>query len=180
MFSSVARNVLRDVASTYNATSFFSERVTIAADMLSSCQVRLAALHAEVGYLQLRKIDITDNFENIVEDVEIVKQKIIQSTLQRQQDLVNVETRVLVAQEVYKAKITEAQAVADGIQILASAEANATIAKTSADVTALVSLKAQLGLSEQQVLSYMWLQTISQHPDSRLLINIDGPAVVKV
>jgi regulator of protease activity HflC (stomatin/prohibitin superfamily) len=72
----IARFVLRDVASNYTATQFFTKRVEIGQVMLSLLQSELRPLHFQAVFFQLRDILLPTVFESAIETAEVARQTI--------------------------------------------------------------------------------------------------------
>mmetsp|Transcript_7060 Transcript_7060/g.10384 ORF Transcript_7060/g.10384 Transcript_7060/m.10384 type:complete len:328 (+) Transcript_7060:27-1010(+) len=180
VYIKISRDVVRDVASNYNATQFFDERRRISQDMLSSLNTRLGEVHAEVGYFQLRSIDLVDAYEQAIEEKEIVRQEILKAQFERQSKLVAAETEVLVASKEAQVVIISANADAQATIINAEGQANATKTLVEAETGSYSTLKSSLSFNTTELLSYIWIKTIKDHDSSKLIVNLDKPAMLEL
>ena len=78
--------------------------------MEEALEVQMEVYKVSIPALQLRQIDLPDDFEDALRRVEVARQEIEIALLQQSEALVRAETLVLEAQAQAEIKVLEAQA----------------------------------------------------------------------
>lgn len=176
LYVKVARDTLRDVVSRYNATEFFDSREEIANDMIDSLKDVLSSFYATVKFVQFKQVDLPDSYESVIEEKEILKQEIEKVEYEKESELIRAQTEVEVARLEADVLITEAHASADSDIIIASAEANATKSILFAETEAFKNMCIDVGFNVTELLTYLWIQSIKEHDQEKLTIQVDKPS----
>lgn len=142
VLSYVARDILTDVSTEYNAFEFFSNRTNIGDRM--STQLRTIYerdYFASVVFFQLKDVDLPDQFEHAIQDAEVSRQ--YQQRAREIQTKAEIEAQTSVIQAEYDAQILLQEA---------GAQANATLQQNHYEIAA-------FNFTQQnRLLSYMALQ----------------------
>ena len=120
-----------------------------------------SALNAvvEIGDFQLRSIDFPESFEDAVEQYEVWRVEVEIAQKEQEAEMIRQQTLTLIEQE----------------------SANRTIIEYEGITEALDSMQTSLGLTNEDMLTYLWIQTIYEHDQSYLFIGLqDIPILVPV
>ena len=146
----VARSALRTVIGNYDAEQLYTNRTVVNAEMFSSMHNALDSI-VEMGDFQLRDIEFPYSFKKAVEEYEVWR---IQTEIARQEQIAE-----LIRQET--------------LTYIAEYTANRTIIEYEGLATALESLRQELNITQDQLLTYLWIETIQEHDESYLFIGLD-------
>jgi len=171
VFSYVARDILTDVSTEYNAFEFFSNRTNIGDRMWRELRsVYERDYFATVVFFQLKDVDLPDQFEHAIQDAEVSRQ--YQQRAREIQTKAEIEAQTSVIQAQYSAQIMRQEA---------GAQANATLLQNHYDIAAfnftqrnrLASYKAmyqQLGWSNpSQLIDYIQISAASANTEDSII-----------
>jgi len=113
-YQRTARNVVRVIASRYPAFSFFFDRASIQADLLSKMSTELSTLGANVESLQLLDVSFPTAFNDARTRQESAAQQVVQANNELQVASINTDTKVQRARQEAALIITNANAVSEG------------------------------------------------------------------
>jgi len=175
VFSYVARDILTDVSTEYNAFEFFSNRTNIGDRMWNELRtVYERDYFASVVFFQLKDVDLPDEFEHAIQDAEVSRQ--YQQRAREIQTKAEIEAETSVIQARYSAQILRQEA---------GAQANSTLQQNFFDIQAfnftqknrLESYKAMqehLGWNDpQQLIDYVQVSAASANTD-QAIISLSG------
>ena len=177
-FVRIARDVLRDVTGNYTAISFFNNRTVVGNAMQDELGAQFEEVHATVEFLQLRKVDLPDAFENAIEQAEVARQEIQTALFEQQAALIRAQTAILEAQAQANITIIEANASATAFLIQIEAQAKAVNITLTAERLAYYALAQELGLNSTELLAYLWIQAINNHDSAWLIVGVDAPVII--
>jgi len=146
----VARSALRTVIGNYDAEQLYTNRTVVNSEMFDSMHASLDSI-VEMGDFQLRDIEFPESFKEAVEEYEVWR---IQTEIARQEQLAE-----LIRQ--------------DTLTYIAEYTANRTMIEYEGLATALESLRQELNITQDQLLTYLWIETIEEHDESYLFIGLD-------
>lgn len=171
VFSYVARDILTDVSTEYNAFEFFSNRTNIGDRMWRELRtVYERDYFASVVFFQLKDVDLPDQFEHAIQDAEVSRQ--YQQRAREIQTKAEIEAETSVIQAEYSAHIILQEA---------GAQANATLVQNEYDIAAfnftqanrLASYKAMysaLGWTDaSQLIDYVQVSAASANVDESII-----------
>lgn len=173
IFVNMAMDLITEMATKYSATEFFSNRTTIGVDMEHGLRLEFdAKAFSDVPFYQLRAVTLPQEFENAIQDTEVKKQDIQTATAEKDNQEVQMETKVLQAKQ-------QAQAIA----LAANATAQSTILNMDAYVQqfnlaqalqaeALKPIYDKLDKNETLLLEYMNARTLRDHPDHLSVVSV--------
>lgn len=154
----VARSALREIVGDYNAETLYANRSVVNAAMQTSLLTALSTI-VEVGDFQLRTIDFPDSFQAAVEQYEVWRIEVEIAQLEQQAEVIKQQTLTLVAEYT----------------------ANRTIIEYEGIATALEAMRDELNMTTEDLLTYLWIQTIREHDQAYLFIGLqDIPILVPV
>lgn len=171
------KQVIRDVASTYDAFDFWSSRDLIQTAMTEQLAIRMGDLFAtdvtfvltsaEVPYSLQMAITQTVNTLNLIQQV------------QSEKSIAVTETGTLIQQAEREAMIigSEANATATTILFKVNAEIVRINTTVDAELAAYDMLRSTLGWSTEELVSYVWLDTMNNAPTSQKLYSIPKPSL---
>lgn len=166
IYVNMAMDLITMMATRYTATSFFSDRPTIAQHMEDALKNHFGtAAFAEVPFFQLRAVTLPQKFEDAIQITEVQKQDI--ETAHREQKNVNVtmQTKVLQAEQHAQAIALAANASAQGIILHAEAYVAQFSVSQRLQAQSFKSLYDKLGNNESRLLEYMRVRAMRDHPD---------------
>jgi len=154
----VARSALREVVGNYNAETLYANRSAVISSMASALYGSINTI-VEVGEFQLRHIEFPESFENAVEAYEVWRIEVEIAQLEQQAEIIRQQTLTLVAEFTANRTIIEYQGIAD----------------------ALDTLRTSLNMTVDDMLTYLWIQTIREHDQAYLFIGLsDIPIMIPI
>jgi regulator of protease activity HflC (stomatin/prohibitin superfamily) len=174
----VSRSVLRDVVANYTAIEFFTDRESIGIAMEEALRIECTSVFIDIIMLQLTRIDLPDSFEQTLEEVEVARQQYEIALHDQAAELVVAETQILLAQKQANQTLIVAQGQADALIIEMNAYAESLNITITADAEMLEYLALTLGLNGTELLSYLWIQAITEHTDALLIIGQTTPEIL--
>ena len=171
VFSYVARDILTDVSTEYNAFEFFANRTNVGDRMWRELRtVYERDYFASVVFFQLKDVDLPDAFEHAIQDAEVSRQ--YQQRAREIQTKAEIEAETKVIQANYNAQIMLQEA---------GAQANATLLQNYYDIAAfnytqsnrLASYKAmndELGWTDaSQLIDYVQVSAASANTQDSII-----------
>eukprot|EP00931_Biecheleriopsis_adriatica_P061553 TRINITY_DN37011_c0_g1_i1.p1 TRINITY_DN37011_c0_g1~~TRINITY_DN37011_c0_g1_i1.p1 ORF type:complete len:306 (+),score=77.07 TRINITY_DN37011_c0_g1_i1:72-989(+) len=166
VYVNMAMDLLTASATGFNATAFFNDRQTISMGMESELKDHfLNEAFAEVPFFQLRSVSLPPSFEKAIQETEVQKQDIQTASAEKGNQEVQMQTKVLQAQQ--QAHAIELAANASAQSVLLDAEAYVAQFKLTQQLQAesFKSLYEKLGNNETLLLDYMRARAMRDHPD---------------
>ncbi len=173
-----SRDILRDIAGEYTAIEFFNNRTGIGDAMHNTINQHFQSIHAEVGFFQLRAVDLPDDFEAALEQAEVARQQIVIAQYEQDAARIRAQTSIIEAQAQANITILEANASTEAFLVQIDAEAKAVNITLTAESIAYYALGQQLGLNSTELLSYLWIQAIAEMDNAWVLIGADTPVIL--
>eukprot|EP00440_Ansanella_granifera_P073146 gb/GFBE01079373.1/.p1 GENE.gb/GFBE01079373.1/~~gb/GFBE01079373.1/.p1 ORF type:complete len:309 (+),score=85.86 gb/GFBE01079373.1/:1-927(+) len=173
IYVNMAMDLLTTSATKYNATGFFNDRQTIALGMEDELKGHFGQeAFAEVPFFQLRSVSLPAPFEHAIQDTEVQKQDIQTATAEKGNQEVQMQTKVLQAQQQAQAIALAANASAQSV--LLNAEAYVQQFKLSQELQAesFKLLYDKLGHNETLLLEYMRVRAMRDHPDQLSVVGM--------
>eukprot|EP00003_Mantamonas_plastica_P033327 TRINITY_DN946_c1_g1_i2.p1 TRINITY_DN946_c1_g1~~TRINITY_DN946_c1_g1_i2.p1 ORF type:complete len:321 (-),score=104.64 TRINITY_DN946_c1_g1_i2:120-1082(-) len=174
-----AQSSLKNVATRFTTVEFFSKRVEITQAMLSEVNSKLNPKWSTVELLQLRNVDIPDDFEDKIIDKVVANQD--RRTKDEEQLVTQVRAATKVIESEADARITgiiaeanskgftrNQQAIADGFRAVLDAEGNS-----------FKQLASTLNFTTDHLLTYLWSQQIKTAKEqTKLIVGFDGKGTI--
>lgn len=169
------RSVIRDVCAQFTAFQFWSSRENISSTMLVELDRQLADLHARVDTFLLTNYELPALFEAALVETDVRKQEREKVQFESETAKKETETRVLRSQQDVQIIGLQANATAQSYLLNIEAELVKIRASVAAEVNAYKALKSQLGFSDEELVNYVWLDTLSNVDKSRKIISVKAP-----
>ena len=173
-----ATNAIKNAASDYDAAVFYQERRRIAAEMQAAVTTALDREHAILHDFQLRKVTLRPQ-----NDADVIR-KIVVAEAQRtalnvqQQNQIQAEATVIAGEQDRLIEIFQSQLQRNATIILENANAQAKRIQLNAQTNAYAIMKSTVGLSEAELLKYLWVQRLRGLPeDTKLLVGFDDAVI---
>jgi len=169
----IAIEQLTTASTLHNANNFFSNRTTISLEMHNLLRDHFNKhAYADVPFFQLRTVHLPDQFENAIQETQVKQQEIQIASAEQSQNRVAYETRVLQAKQ--GVLVLQNQAEAEAASILAANDAyNRQYSVTQGlQSEALKRLKASAGWNSEQLLEYLRIRAVRDHPSERTMVKI--------
>lgn len=177
----IARNVLRDVASEFQAFQYFYNRSIVGTRMGEVLNEALANHSASVQSFQLLNVELPTRFSSAIEETEVARQAIENARYQQDVARTEANTRVEEARRGAEIILLQANATARSTTLQAEADATNTLRQMLAETDAYRTIQSELSLDEDQLLSYVWLKAIQERrPSTENVISVAKPAVLEV
>ncbi len=176
-----SQEVLKNIASRYSTTEFFTARESIASAMLFELNRALYdVIYVYVPSFQLRGVSLPTDLERALVDKVVADQNKRTEELKRNITIIQADTQVLQAQAQANVTVVIQQATSNAFQTTETAKAQAKKVVLDAQSSVLKTLKDGLGFTNNtQLFNYMYSQQISSAPSSsKLLVGFDGAAVL--
>ena len=139
----IVRDVVRDVASGYDAENIAKKRMEIGEAMETRLQESFSGLPFTLNAVALRGINLPDSVSEKIRAVQEAKQEEQRLAMVEKQALVNKNIAIIDAEKAAEVARTEAKGVADAIFIKAKAQADAN-KKVAASLTPLLVKQNQI------------------------------------
>lgn len=154
----VARSSLRAIVGESNAETLYANRSHVISEMANALYDSINSI-VEVGEFQLRSIDFPQTFQDAVEQYEVWRIEVEIAQLEQLAEIIKQETLTLVAEFTANRTVIEYQGIAD----------------------ALDALRTSLNMTTDQLLTYLWIETIREHDQSYLFIGLsDIPILIPI
>jgi len=151
-----SRSALREVVGSNNAETLYSNRTQINNAMALALHNALDSI-VDIGEFQLRSIDFPQSFEDAVEQYEVWRVEVNTAMLEQQAEMVKQQTLTLIQEQI----------------------ANRTLIEYEGITEALEQLRIGLGMTNEEMLTYLWIQTIQTHDQAYLFIGMaDVPIII--
>ncbi|CEL96652.1 unnamed protein product [Vitrella brassicaformis CCMP3155] len=157
IYARVSRDVLRDVASQYDAYDIFLNRTFVQQEMTRQLGASLDKHHARVNQLQLLSVTLPEKFDAALDETE--------------------QARLLAIQADFDKK--DAQQAAENTRNRADEDARTELNKKegqiSAEITSYTTLKDNVDLTSRGLMTYIWLQNLGTTEGSTVIFNSKPP-----
>ena len=178
-FIGQARTTLRDVVSFYSAIEFFNNRTAIGDSMQEFLENDLQKMFADVVFLQLREIDLPDEFEEALKQVQIAQQQYQIALYEQEAAIVRAQTKIIEAQATANITVLSATAAAEAYAITMQAQADAINITLTAERLAYYAMGQELNLTSSELLALLWVMAVQDHDSSLLIIGADTPILIE-
>jgi len=160
-FTQIAVSVIRDVASEYTAFEFWTYRENVTNEMQSELGIRLSDVFANLENFLLTDFTLPTDFQTALTATEAALQEQAKVQFDISTQTTDTETAVLGSIKSADIIALQANATATSIQLDYVAEVVRVQATVAAAVAAYASLQEVLGFTDQELLTYVWLNTLS-------------------
>lgn len=161
MYKLMGIHILTEMATNYTAYQFFNDKQRIALEMQFSMNSYFNKyLHATVESLQINEDDLPDMFTDMILMAATMKQNISKTEKTLGAQIINMETRVKIAEA--QANVTIQTAIGQSSAIVQNGLADAAVIKSfvSSELEAYSSIKKSLDLKGDDLLKYIWYDAV--------------------
>mmetsp|Transcript_66976 Transcript_66976/g.196544 ORF Transcript_66976/g.196544 Transcript_66976/m.196544 type:complete len:298 (-) Transcript_66976:23-916(-) len=164
---------LTTAATKHNAHYFFTHRTNIAEQMHEMLDVHFKK-HAfsEVPFFQLRTVHLPDQFELAIKETQVKQQFIDIARLQQKSSEVIFQTTVLQAEQAVKVRRNQAEAEAASILLQNQAYCDQYNLTQVLQTASLQKLKRAAGWSADELLQYLRIRAMREHPSEMTTIRL--------
>ena len=159
-----ARSIIRNIASEYNASDFYTNRISVDIALQVGLANASGQFLAQIGAFQLRQVDLPTDIDQALQNLFLTQLDIDQALLEQQAATIRAQTLIIQAQAQANITIIEAEALATALNITITAEG-----------AALFELANQTGMNTTELLIYLWIQAIEMHESAYLFLTDDTP-----
>jgi len=174
-YTKLTRAVIRDVASQYTAFQFWLSRDNITTAMLFGLSGALGDVYGLVDNFLLTNFELPVKFQDALTETDVRKQE--RDKVQFEQETVQAQTDTRVLQAAKQADIIglEANATATSFSLGIDAEVVKIQQLVTAELNSYESLVTQLGFTQQQLVTFVWLDTLSKSTNSTKYFTVPKP-----
>mmetsp|Transcript_153293 Transcript_153293/g.471586 ORF Transcript_153293/g.471586 Transcript_153293/m.471586 type:complete len:298 (-) Transcript_153293:28-921(-) len=172
-FIRMAIEQLATAATMHNAHFFFSNRTSISAEMHKMLNSHFDSHgFAEIPFFQLRTVHLPHDFEEAIKETQVKQQEIQIAQLEQNTNRVTFQTKVLQAEQAVK--VMQNQASAEAASILAQNDAYCQQYRVTQTLQsqALKNLMSASGWTPKQLLEYMRIKAVRDHPSEKTTIRM--------
>ncbi|MCH9690321.1 MAG: hypothetical protein K0U10_06690, partial [Gammaproteobacteria bacterium] len=167
--SSLSESVIRNTCSQFNADDYQVSREEISSRMEELVEHKSEYLYADVVELQLQDITRPTKYEEAVQDIESVRTDITKSKNERDQALVEANTKLELAQQQANQILYSASVQSKTIQVDAENKAKSTISLYTEKASVLNGYIQSNGLSSVQLIELVKNSILNRN--SRINLN---------
>jgi len=172
-FLRMAIEQLTTAATEHNAHFFFTNRTSISTEMHKTLDQHFRAHgFSEIPFFQLRTTHLPREFEDAIKETQVKQQEIQIAQLEQKTNRVTFQTKVLQAEQAVK--VMHNQASAEAAAILANNDAYCKQYRITQDLQsqALEQLMASAGWTGKQLLEYLRIRAVRDHPSEKTTIRL--------
>ncbi|CEM01709.1 unnamed protein product [Vitrella brassicaformis CCMP3155] len=171
----VSLSTIRDVAATYNATEFYSDRQRIGNTLTDALKRMFESVEMRCKEAHVINVQFPEELEDAIQELEIRRQEQQEALYRRGALLINAETETLVSATNAEQRIIEATAEGESAYLTANNSARATTTVLQKQAEALGSVQTTLGYGNiSQLLAYQWLSNMRE-AKGQVLFDLDLP-----
>ncbi len=176
VFQNVAIDILTEEATKYTANEFFWDRGRIKDDFQMKLDQSFSTVcFSNIQFLQLRSVDLPNLFEEAIQESEVKKQDIKKAEAELNKVRVEVDTKIKSAMFQKSVAINIAEGEASAI-IQQNAANNEALKKVQdAQSQAYQKLKARLGLTNVDLLSFIKTKVVKNYDGNNLAVSMASP-----
>jgi len=176
----IALATIRDVCAQYQASDYYTMRGDVAATMLSTLDLAIQRVYADVESLELVNLDFDPLNANQIEATQIAKQDVLLAGYEYDVATVNADKNISQATTLAEITVRSANATANSTLAQAHADASSLIFRLQKQTDSFLELRAQLNLTTQaEILAYHFLSVLQENSVPNIKIALDFPALIK-
>mmetsp|Transcript_11776 Transcript_11776/g.17478 ORF Transcript_11776/g.17478 Transcript_11776/m.17478 type:complete len:383 (+) Transcript_11776:10-1158(+) len=176
LFETSVKATIRDVVSTFNQEEMVSSRSRFADALNKTLSDEIyKSFFYKVMSVSLQEIDLPDTYEKALVDRAVAGVKTSTASLRLQLDFIRTDTNVRVAQINQQARSIRIETQGQARSIALQAQTNATIALLEADTSIFSESKDILGLSNRELLTFIYYRTLAKKSSTPLYLNLKNP-----
>lgn len=180
-FVRLAIDGLTECATQFSATEFFTERTKIGQVMEERLRKESEkVLYATIFSFQLRSVGLPKEFEEAIQQTEVMKQDIKVSLAEQNSTKVSLETKLIEAKTRTKVAAAQAEAQADSMMLANDADIAQFKISQEKSADAFGDVLGKLDGNEAGLFAYMQARALRDHASSKVTVGLDMPTVENV
>jgi regulator of protease activity HflC (stomatin/prohibitin superfamily) len=173
VFIRIAVEQLTTQATMYTANEFFDNRTVIGPEMHSHLQDHfLQHCFADVPFFQLRTVHLPEAFETAIQETQVKQPDNQVASAQQSGNRVQFQTLVLQAEQDVKVLLNQADGEASAILAQNEAYVRQYNLSQGLQVQALGTLQKTTGWNSEQLLEYMRIKAVRDHPSEKTTLRL--------
>jgi len=173
LFVRMGMDLLTVEATKHQARAFFVNRTMIGNMMEESLKSHfLKHAYVDVPLFQFQAVALPSEFEAAIKETQVAEQKIKLMESQQQMRLVEYETEVIQAQRYVQVRKQEGTAIAESIKLKNDADIMSLNASQLLAASAFQDIKELFGGDTAQLLKYMKVRAVRDHPSEHSVFGI--------
>jgi len=176
VFVRLAIDRLTESATLFTSPQFFTERTQIGNEMEKQLlQDFKEKLFSTVFSFQLRTVGLPKAFEDAIQETEVKKQNVRVASAEQNSTRVQLETQLMQAKRRTQVKANRATGVAESVMLANKADIAQFTATQEKAADSYSAVMAQLDDNHQELLDYMEVRALRDHPSEKSLIGLSMP-----
>jgi len=176
VFVRLAIDRLTESATLFTSPQFFTERTAIGNEMekqlMKDYQDRL---FSTVFSFQLRTVGLPKPFEDAIQETEVKKQDVRVALAEQNSTKVQLETQLMQATRRTKVKANRATGLAESVMLANKADITQFVSTQEKAADSYSAVLDQLDDKQQELLDYMKVRALRDHPSEKSLIGLAMP-----
>lgn len=172
-FVRMAIETLTTAATKHTAHFFFTNRTVVGTEMQRALSEQFDKhAFAEIPFLQLRTVQLPPDFDHAIKETQVAQQDIQVAKMEQNSNRVRYQTEVLRATK--RVEVINNQAAAEAASIMAENQAYCKQYSITQDLQsqALQELKLSAGWTSKQLLEYLRIRAVRDHPANKTTVRM--------
>jgi regulator of protease activity HflC (stomatin/prohibitin superfamily) len=177
-YTEVIKHTVRDIASLYNATDFYTNRVDIGNEISNITTTRVKDLYAVLGGFQLKSVTLPSKYDYFINAKTTATQLLEQAKNDYQRAVTEADTKVIQASNAAQVSILSALGESEGTLLGQSKAIEGNLQKILSSSKAYEQFATELQLTDDELLAYLWIDNIRNVANGggqSRFINVDKP-----
>jgi hypothetical protein len=176
VFQNIAADILTEESTKFTAYQFFNNKAMITNDFKDKLNIQYQLeCFSSVIFLQLRKVDLPNPFEEAIRETEVKKQDINIAKAEQKKVLVEVDT--LIKSALFQKNVTINIAEGDAQSILQNndAQVDSYNKVQTAQTNAYMNLKNNLAMKNEDLLKMIKTQVVRDYAGNNMAVAVNSP-----
>lgn len=162
-FVRIARDILLQVAGTYVASKYWTERTEIGDNMKKQLDNELKRAHARCKYLEILQVELPTTYEDSIVQTQVEVQNSKMKRFEQEAAIIRQEIDLLISETQQDIKYIDAQGQADSYLLRQTATATATKNMINAEADQYSALKNALNLNQTMLNLFVFYNALSDN-----------------
>lgn len=173
-FVRLAVDRLTETATKFSATEFFTQRTLIGKEMEALLVKDFEdQLFSHIFSFQLRSVGLPPEFEDSIQETEVMKQELSVALAEQNSTRVSLETQLMQAQRRVLVAANRGEAEASAVLLANAADIAQYNATQQKSADGYVGILQELGSKEAEMLAYMETRVLRDHPGEKTVVGLD-------
>lgn len=179
-YRSITRGAVRDVAAEYTAFEFWRQRENITEAMREVLYTKLQDVHALTDNFVILDYKLPTKFKNAVTDTDVWNQE--KQKVQYEMETAETEIQTLIkgADITVDKKLIQARREANTTILDFEAQKQGIESLVAAELKSLSTLKEDLELTSDELLTIVWLRSIGTAMNSKKMYHVSSPSLLEL